>query len=68
MSMLVGLFAPTSGSALINDYDVVNESDGARMSLGLCPQFDILFDTLTVEEHIYFFAKLKGASDEGFNS
>ena len=31
-----------------------------RGSLGLCPQHDILFDELTVEEHLDFFCKLKG--------
>uniref|UniRef100_K1QVF6 ATP-binding cassette sub-family A member 3 n=1 Tax=Magallana gigas TaxID=29159 RepID=K1QVF6_MAGGI len=31
-----------------------------RKSLGLCPQHNILFDTLTVEEHLQFFAQLKG--------
>lgn len=28
--------------------------------LGICPQHNILFDSLTVEEHLWFFAKLKG--------
>eukprot|EP00042_Codosiga_hollandica_P059065 m.900658 g.900658 ORF g.900658 m.900658 type:complete len:796 (-) comp60047_c0_seq2:2027-4414(-) len=64
MSMLVGMFPPSSGTALINDYDVVTESDGARTSLGLCPQFDILFDMLTVEEHIFFFSQLKGGETD----
>jgi ATP-binding cassette subfamily A (ABC1) protein 3 len=32
-----------------------------RESLGLCPQHDVLFDTMTVEEHLTFFAKLKGS-------
>jgi ATP-binding cassette subfamily A (ABC1) protein 3 len=64
MSMLVGMFPPTSGSASINGYDVVTELDAARSSLGLCPQFDILFDLLTVEEHLYFFSKLKGVGDK----
>lgn len=31
-----------------------------RESLGLCPQFDLLFEELTVEEHLIFFGKLKG--------
>ena len=62
MSILVGLFPPSSGSAAINGYNVMTETDGARASLGLCPQFDVLFDSLTVEEHLYFFATLKGLS------
>ena len=28
--------------------------------VGICPQHDVLFDRLTVEEHLWFFAKLKG--------
>lgn len=37
-----------------------NQPTGVRGSLGLCPQHDILFDELTVEEHLDFFCKLKG--------
>ena len=29
-----------------------------RKSLGLCPQHDILFDNLTVAEHLYFYAQV----------
>ena len=27
---------------------------------GLCPQHDVLYDTLTVKEHLWFFGILKG--------
>ncbi|XP_022089306.1 ATP-binding cassette sub-family A member 3-like [Acanthaster planci] len=60
LSMLTGLFPPTSGMALVNEYDIRTEIDGVRCSLGLCPQHDVLFDRMTVREHLYFFAKLKG--------
>ena len=30
--------------------------------MGLCPQHDVLFDTLTVQEHLWFFCRLKGIS------
>eukprot|EP00042_Codosiga_hollandica_P058831 m.893246 g.893246 ORF g.893246 m.893246 type:complete len:1835 (+) comp59976_c0_seq1:204-5708(+) len=63
MSMLVGLYAPTAGTAFIGDSNIVTDSLRARQSLGLCPQFDVLFETLTVEEHLYFFAQLKGATE-----
>ena len=29
-----------------------------RENLGLCPQHNVLFDTMTVEEHLTFFAKV----------
>ncbi|KAG0720146.1 ATP-binding cassette sub-family A member 3 [Chionoecetes opilio] len=59
MSMLTGLFPPTSGTALVGGHDIVREMDEVRRSLGLCPQHDILFDDLTVAEHITFFSKVR---------
>lgn len=60
MSMLTGMIPPTGGTASVNGFDVRSEMDGVRGSLGLCPQHNIIFDELTVEEHLYFFSKLKG--------
>ncbi|XP_075306746.1 phospholipid-transporting ATPase ABCA1 [Odontesthes bonariensis] len=62
MSILTGLFPPTSGTALINGYDIRADIDNIRKYLGMCPQHNVLFDELTVEEHIYFYARLKGRS------
>lgn len=28
--------------------------------MGVCPQFDLLWPQLSVEEHLYFYARLKG--------
>lgn len=64
MSMLTGMLVPTSGSAIINGKDIRSETNGARASLGLCPQHNILFDELTVREHIVFFSKLKGLDSQ----
>lgn len=30
------------------------------MRIGVCPQFDLLWLDLTVEEHLLFYARLKG--------
>ncbi|KAF2368204.1 ABC transporter-like [Trinorchestia longiramus] len=60
MSMLTGLFPPTCGTALVNGYDIVKEMTEVRRSIGICPQHDVLFDELTVAEHIEFFSILKG--------
>lgn len=62
MSMLTGMFPPTSGTATINGYDIRTNIQKARSSLGYCPQHNILFDELTVSEHIEFFGRLKGLS------
>uniref|UniRef100_A0A8D3AFE0 P-type phospholipid transporter n=1 Tax=Scophthalmus maximus TaxID=52904 RepID=A0A8D3AFE0_SCOMX len=64
MSILTGLFPPTSGTALINGYDIHTDMDSIRKYLGMCPQHNVLFNELTVEEHIYFYARLKGHNYE----
>ena len=60
MSVLTGLFPPTSGTAIINGYDIRTDIDLVRKSLGICPQYNVLFGRLTVEEHLRFYASLKG--------
>jgi len=58
MSMLTGLFPPTSGNAYLGSYDIKHQMSQARESLGLCPQHNMLFDKLTVQEHLVFFARV----------
>ncbi|RWS29114.1 ATP-binding cassette sub-family A member 3-like protein [Leptotrombidium deliense] len=62
MSIMTGLFPPTSGRVNVNGYDVETDTANARKSVGLCPQTNIQFDQLTVEEHLYFFGLMKGYS------
>uniref|UniRef100_A0A674DGC7 ATP binding cassette subfamily A member 3 n=1 Tax=Salmo trutta TaxID=8032 RepID=A0A674DGC7_SALTR len=64
LSMLTGLFPPSSGRAYINGYDICQDMAVIRHSLGLCPQHDVLFDNLTVREHLLFYTQLKGYSQE----
>ncbi|XP_066471023.1 phospholipid-transporting ATPase ABCA1 [Tiliqua scincoides] len=64
MSILTGLFPPTSGTAFILGKDICSELSSIRQNLGVCPQHNVLFDELTVEEHIWFYARLKGLSEK----
>uniref|UniRef100_A0A669BVQ2 ATP binding cassette subfamily A member 1 n=1 Tax=Oreochromis niloticus TaxID=8128 RepID=A0A669BVQ2_ORENI len=64
MSILTGLFPPTSGTAYILGRDIRTELSAIRQSLGVCPQHNVLFSMLTVEEHIWFYARLKGLPEE----
>ena len=59
INMLAGFFPPTSGTAYINGLSVVDDIDQIRNNLGLCPQHNVLFDHLTVREHLRFFIRLK---------
>lgn len=60
MSMLTGLFPPSQGTAFVNGYDIRSDIENVRNSLGLCPQHNVVFHDLTVEEHLYFACKLRG--------
>ena len=59
MHVYIGLYTPTSGEAVINGFNILTDMDQIRKSLGICPQHNILFDRLTVSEHLSFFTRLK---------
>jgi ABC-2 type transport system ATP-binding protein len=58
--MMVTLLQPTSGTAVINGFDVVKEADGVRQSIGVIPQAMTSDLELSVEENLIIFAKLYG--------
>ncbi|ETE60815.1 ATP-binding cassette sub-family A member 12, partial [Ophiophagus hannah] len=64
--MLTGDISPTDGRLLIQDETgSLNEIDDAhRSQFGYCPQEDALDDLLTVEEHMYYYARLHGIPEE----
>ena len=55
-SILTGLIPPSSGTALIDGYDILTDIKMVRKRLGFAPQHNILFDRLTVKEHLSFFS------------
>ncbi|KAL1124646.1 hypothetical protein AAG570_001270 [Ranatra chinensis] len=59
ISILTGLFPPSSGTAKIYGLDIRNDMDKIRNSLGMCPQHNVLFEWLTVEEHLQFYGQLR---------
>ncbi|XP_076880509.1 ATP-binding cassette, sub-family A (ABC1), member 7 [Brachyhypopomus gauderio] len=62
MSILTGLFPPTAGTVYVKGMDIRTDMDVIRRALGVCPQHNVLFDILTVEEHVWFYGRLKGMS------
>lgn len=60
VSVLTGLYAPSSGDVSIYGNSIVDGLVAARQSIGICPQHNVLFDNLTVMEHLKFFSKIKG--------
>ena len=59
ISMLTGLTPPTSGDALVFGKSLTKDLAGVRNGLGVCPQTNVIFPALTVEEHLYYFARVK---------
>lgn len=60
IGVLTGLLEASGGSASIYGMDVATEMSEIRHSMGVCPQHDVLWDDLTVREHLEYFAGLKG--------
>ncbi|XP_046387973.1 ATP-binding cassette sub-family A member 7-like isoform X2 [Ischnura elegans] len=68
ISILTGLFPPTSGTAKVYGLDIRSNMDNIRKSLGTCPQHNVLFDHLTVKEHLWFYARLRGRPKNEINA
>ena len=60
ISMLTGLISATSGDATMYGKSIRDSMLDLRQSMGVCPQHNVLWDELTVEEHLVYFAGIKG--------
>ncbi|KPI88774.1 ATP-binding cassette protein subfamily A member 10 putative ABC transporter putative (ABCA10) [Leptomonas seymouri] len=61
MGMATGMVNPTNGDVYVRGYDAHTHLDQCRQNIGYCPQRDIVWSHLTVEEHITFYARMKGS-------
>ncbi|XP_062224626.1 ABC transporter A family member 8-like [Phragmites australis] len=59
ISMLTGFTKPTSGTAYIDGMNIRLDMDKIYTRIGVCPQFDLLWETLTGREHLMFYGRLK---------
>lgn len=56
IKMLATLLEPTSGTATLNDIDIVKNPEEVRPLLGYMPDFFGLYEGITVREYLEFFA------------
>ncbi len=62
--MLCGLLQPTSGSATVGGLDIATQAEEVKKKIGYMSQKFSLYDDLTVEENIDFFAGIYGVPRE----
>jgi len=58
--MLCGLLTPTSGTATVGGVDVGRDPEGVKRRIGYMSQRFSLYETLTVDQNIRFFAGIYG--------
>ena len=67
--ILCTLLLPDAGTASVDGYDVRKQMKEIRRCVGYMPGKFSLYQDLTVEENLYFFATLFGTTvEEGYNS
>lgn len=58
--MLCGILKPTSGDAIVGGFSVMNQAEKVKLKIGYMSQKFSLYNDLTVEENINFFAGVYG--------
>jgi ABC-2 type transport system ATP-binding protein len=64
MKILATLLEPDAGTVELNGFDLISRKDKTREILGYLPQDFGLYPTLTAEQMLDYFAKLKGVTDK----
>merc|ERR1719313_681002 len=59
INCLCGYQTPTSGTAFVAGLNILEDIDLVHLSLGVCPQENVLWEELTGEEHLRFYGRLK---------
>lgn len=60
MNMLTGYISATEGTILVNGYDMLEEPELAKKSIGYLPEQPPVYPDMTVTEYLKFVTELKG--------
>jgi len=59
INIMVGLLKATDGTVFFDGRNINTDTNDIRKGFGVCAQTNIIYDELTVEDHIKFYAGLK---------
>ena len=62
--MLIGLLAPTAGSARVAGFDVATQAEQVKRNIGYMSQRFSLYEDLTVRENITLYGGIYGLTDD----
>jgi ABC-2 type transport system ATP-binding protein len=68
LRMLAGIMPPDAGRATVGGFDVIRDPEGAKHALSYMPQRFGLYEDLTVDENIRFYADLFGTGQTERNA
>ncbi|KAM7269348.1 hypothetical protein ACFE04_024845 [Oxalis oulophora] len=68
INCLTGITPVTGGDVFIYGNSVRTGMSNIRKIIGVCPQFDILWETLSCEDHLHLFASIKGIAPASVRS
>jgi len=60
INIIIGLLGTNHGDVYIKGHNTKDSFADLYQQVGICPQFDILWDDLTAAEHLSMYCKLKG--------
>ncbi|MEQ8524902.1 ABC transporter ATP-binding protein [Gracilimonas sp.] len=64
MRTIATLQAPDTGSAFLDDIDILNDKNSLRKVLGYLPQSFGVYPKMSAEDLLHYFARLKGIADK----
>ena len=57
---MIGFLETSAGEAFIDGKSIHTDMNDIYRVMGVCPQHDLLWETLTAREHLCFYGRLKG--------
>ncbi|DBA85809.1 TPA: hypothetical protein ACH3X1_005361 [Trebouxia sp. C0004] len=67
IKMMEGFMDASSGSIVIEGHSVRSGMEGMSGLVGICPQHDLLWESLTGREHLLFYARLHALKGQGLS-